>query len=293
VFTIKEQVWQFDFFIAESGESRMAAIRSVVACWLLIGPLALVSWADDDQARLLYSQGVHAYFDGLYPEAKDLLSQSIDKNSSDPRPYYFRGVIHQLMGDSEQGGQDIRSGAQLESTSAGRAFDIGVALERIQGPMRMEIETCRREAFSQAALRRKNQSSSAGRSVGKANAAKRGAFDSKNLPDVSAIADPSVPFPDTTAKAYFPPVKSATAQQDAIINAALSQPAAAAAAKTPPADDPFSGGNATKKTDQPAPKSNQDDPFGGGGGGDEPNENAPESGEPPAKSDSDDPFSGG
>ena len=196
------------------------------------------------------------------------------------------------MGDAEQAGQDFRAGAQLESTPAGKAYDIGVALERIQGPLRLEIETCRRDAFSLALQRRKDQSSTAGRSVGKANAARGAAFDPKNLPDISAMADPSVPFPDTTAKAYFPPVKSAASQQDAIISAALPTGGSGCGEDTTRQMILSVVATHPRKADQPPPKSKQDDPF-GGGGSDQPNEDAPQSNEPPAKSESADPFSGG
>ncbi len=263
----------------------MAAFRILLVCALLVGVAAPGTRADDDQANALYGLGVHAYFDGLYSEADNLLSQSIGSGTKDPRPFYFRGLVHQMMGQTDLAGSDFQTAAQLETTSAGRAYDISGALERIQGPARMEIEKYRREAFAQAHLVRRKQNAAVNtfspRVPSNSNAAP---FDPKNLPDVSAIVDPTIPFPDTSAKIYFPPAKSAPSKQDFKVDVNAAQPAAGK--PIPAADDPFSGGNAPKKSSEPAPKSGDGDPFGGDAAEKQPEKKAPDA-------EKDDPFGGG
>ncbi len=270
----------------------MTALRILLVCTLLVGIAAPGTWADDDQSNALFGLGVHAYFDGHYAEADSLLSQSIGNGTTDPRPYYFRGLVHQMMGQTDIAGGDFQTGAQLEATSSGRAYDIGDALERVQGPMRMEIEKHRRDAFAQDHIIRRQRNSAVNtfspRDPSNANAAP---IDPKNLPDVSAIVDPTIPFPDTTAKAYFPPSKSERSKQSPVVGIGAAQ-ATKAMTKKPASDDPFSGG-AVKKSEEPAPKSDNSDPFGGGAAEKQPEEPAPKNDEPAPKSESDDPFGGG
>ncbi len=89
----------------------------------------------------LYGEGVHRYFAGDYAGADQYLTQVIDSGSSDPRPYFFRGLTHQMLGGD--GEVDFEVGARLDAEGP-LAVDVGMALSRIQGSTRTKIETARR-----------------------------------------------------------------------------------------------------------------------------------------------------
>jgi hypothetical protein len=254
----------------------MAAIRLCLVFGVTWFASASSARAGDDQMAAAYGLGVHAYFNGQSAEASELLTQSIGAGTADPRPYFFRGVVRHGLGDAQAALDDFRTGARLEYAKSGQAFDVAAALERVQGPVRVEIESCRRTAWAEARAKR-TAHRRLDQSLG--NAANRSdvAIDSSSLPDVSALSDPTIPFPDTSAKAYYPPVKAAPAPGTIVIpEEAMTTPSA-------PADDPFSGG-APSKPKQPQPPAEDSDPFGG--------DAAP----PPAKDapkPDDDPFGGG
>jgi len=99
----------------------------------------------------LYGQGVHKYFSCDYFAAEPLLSQAIDSGSKDPRAYYFRGLAREMNGGG--GDIDFEEGARLEAAGS-VGVNVGVALTRIQGQVRVKIEKARQAARLQAALHR-------------------------------------------------------------------------------------------------------------------------------------------
>ena len=289
----------------------MTALRIVSVCSVLAWGLAVGAWADDDQAIEAFGLGVHSYFDGHYDVANQQLSAAIDANTADPRPYFFRGLVQQRMGKAKLASGDFQKGAEIEWTYFGQSFDVDDSLERIQGPIRIEIEKYRREA----ATRAKQLRQAANADVNQSDVAKGGAqgapLDPRNLPDVSQIVDATIPFPDVSAKPYFPPAKTAEDVQPTRIeprkvnNQAQTPP-------TPAADDPFNTGG---QTDKPAdskdmkdadkgqnPPPADDDPFGGDkdnsagdadsnkDGSQEPDPKPGDADKPESK---DDPFGGG
>ena len=264
----------------------MKVIGCVVVCSFLVGGASAGAWSDDDQAMAAFGQGVHAYFDGRYDVANKLLSESIESCASDPRPYFFRGLVHQLLGQTQLASGDFQKGAAVELSLVGRSFDVDDSLERIQGPTRIEIEKYRREAAVRAKELRRGSNSVVDREDRVQATGQGTPLDPRNLPDVSQIVDATIPFPEISAKPYYPPAKSAADIQDS------SQKRAGAAAKSanttpqgpPPqaGDDPFNtGGQGAKPNDskpqknaaeRPDPKSGKgdkpeskgDNPFGGG-----------------------------
>jgi len=94
----------------------------------------------------MYGQGVHAFFAGDYLEAHRLFTAAIEAGSKDPRVYYYRGLCLMNLQRPEQAPADFQRGAELESSEEGRVYNVGRALERVQGHTRLELEKYRVKA---------------------------------------------------------------------------------------------------------------------------------------------------
>jgi tetratricopeptide (TPR) repeat protein len=114
---------------------------------LLVGGLASLStvslYAQDAVLGQQYGNGVHAYFSGDSKDAYDRLTAAIEGGSKDPRAFYFRGLAYLKLGRPEEAVADFRKGAELESKDVNRFYNVGKALERVQGQARQELETYR------------------------------------------------------------------------------------------------------------------------------------------------------
>jgi len=101
----------------------------------------------------LYGRGTHVYFSGDLPAAHELFTASIEGQSGDPRPYYFRGLVYLKLGRPEEAALDFQNGARREMADANTFYDVSRALERIQGEARLTIEQYRATARA-AAMKR-------------------------------------------------------------------------------------------------------------------------------------------
>lgn len=112
-----------------------------------------LGFAQDPVLTRLYGSGVHEYFAGNYAKAHGLLSRAIEMGFEDPRAYYFRGLAYLKLGRPDEAEDDFRKGAEIEARDIGITYDIGRALERVQGRARMILERHRFTART-AALER-------------------------------------------------------------------------------------------------------------------------------------------
>ena len=289
----------------------MKVLRIVVVAAILVGGATAATWADDDRAIVAFGQGVHAYFDRHYDIANKLLSEAIEASTADPRPYFFRGLVRQSTGQTQLAGVDFEKGAEVELSFVGRSYDVDDSLERIQGPVRIEIEKYRREAAVRAKELGRAANSEVDQSGPSLSPSPGAPLDPRNLPDVSQIVDATIPYPEISANPYFPPAKSAAEAQNSNV-----QPAAKdVQPQGPPpaaADDPFNTGNKGDKAGDAKPMKDQadsqdskpaDNPFnsndqGGGAeksdskkdGADSPDPKPGDGSQPEPK---DDPFGGG
>lgn len=99
------------------------------------------SVSGQDPLDEMYGQAVHSFFRGDLVHAEELLNEVIDAGSMDPRAYYFRGLCQPCCG----GSADFETAARLEIEGK-KVVNVGKALERIQGPTRVEIEKARSRA---------------------------------------------------------------------------------------------------------------------------------------------------
>ncbi len=93
----------------------------------------------------IYGDGVHSYFRGEVYESQAQFDRAIRHGSRDPRVYYFRAVTRLDSCDQFQAEEDIRTAVTYELQGRG-TYDVGRALERIQGPQRLELERIRQLA---------------------------------------------------------------------------------------------------------------------------------------------------
>ncbi len=117
---------------------------------LLVGGLACL-WSATSQAQeavllQLYGKGVHEYFSGDYAKAFEQMTAAIAAGSRDPRVYYFRGLAYLKLGRTPEAEMDFRKGAELESRDVNKYYNVGRALERVQGSDRQLLESYRVQA---------------------------------------------------------------------------------------------------------------------------------------------------
>ena len=93
----------------------------------------------------MYGKAVHSFFRGDLDHAEQLLNDAISAGSEDPRAYYFRGLCQARFG-IESGNADFERGAELEIDGARKIVNVGQALQRVQGPVRIAIEKARLNA---------------------------------------------------------------------------------------------------------------------------------------------------
>jgi hypothetical protein len=114
---------------------------------VLVGGLASLSavplFAQEAVLGQEYGAGVHAFFAGDYAGAYEQLTTAIQAGSKDPRAFYFRGLACLNLGRDPDAIIDFRKGAELESSDVNRFYDVGRALERVQGSARTELEKYR------------------------------------------------------------------------------------------------------------------------------------------------------
>jgi hypothetical protein len=122
-------------------------LRSIV---LLVGGLASLSaaslFAQEAVLTHQYGAGVHAYFVGDVQQAYERLTAAVQGGSKDPRVFYFRGLSYLQLGRPQEAAMDFRKGAELESRDINRFYNVGKALERVQGSARLELENYRVDA---------------------------------------------------------------------------------------------------------------------------------------------------
>ncbi len=119
-------------------------VRIFVLLATALGLLWTVSSpAEEAVLGQLYGSGVHAYFSGDYIKAFEDLNSAVAAGSRDPRVFYFRGLVLLNLGRSSEAAVDFQTGADLETKDVNKFYNVGRALERVQGSARQQLETYR------------------------------------------------------------------------------------------------------------------------------------------------------
>jgi hypothetical protein len=132
-------------YVVLGREDAMRA-RTVSIFLLSSGILCSSLCGQNDMLTQIYGEGVHAFFRGDYGCAGSTMDQAIAHGSQDPRVHYFRGLSHLRLGRYFEAEEDFRTAATLEVEGTG-TYDIGRALERIQGSERLCLERIRRDTL--------------------------------------------------------------------------------------------------------------------------------------------------
>ena len=113
--------------------------------------LALRNHKKDRALEQLSADGKEAFLTGRNEVAVQLLDVAESNGSTDPRVYYFRGLAKQQLGLSDDAAIDFKRAIGLELHPANR-IDVDLALESVQGEMRLALEKHRHAAISAARI---------------------------------------------------------------------------------------------------------------------------------------------
>jgi tetratricopeptide (TPR) repeat protein len=262
--------------------------RSIV---LLVGALASLSavslFAQEAVLTQEYGSGVHAYFTGDSQQAYESLTAAIQGGSKDPRAFYFRGLTYMTLGRPQEASIDFRKGAELESKDINRFYNVGKALERVQGAARIELEKYRVDARMIA--------------LEQAEKIRKARYEAMKREEERVLREQSVAAPEGSEVVPPPAAESDNpfAAPEATTKPATKNGAAKPAAKKAAGaeEDPFATPKADEKKKPEAKKpavekksGDEDDPF-GGSGDEKKKPDAKKAPAKPAKSpDKDDPF---
>ncbi|MEZ6103142.1 MAG: hypothetical protein R3E01_29720 [Pirellulaceae bacterium] len=133
--------------------SAVGRLSIVATAYLLFLTLISTNAAAQNVANQYYGRGVHAYYSGQTSQAEQYFNNAINMGAADPRYYYFRGLNYLRQGRQFEAEADFRQAAHFEMQGTTGA-NIGMALERIQGSQRMQLEAIRRETRAQYAMLR-------------------------------------------------------------------------------------------------------------------------------------------
>lgn len=218
--------------------------------------------AQDAVLSELYGRGVHRYFAHDYVGAYDQLTLAIDNGSTDPRAFYFRGLVLLATGRIDEAVSDWRTGAAYEAKGSYGGV-IGQALSRVQGPARLDLERIRQMARLQARSERSAQDRARYEQPAETPIPLQGADTAPATPP-----GPENPFGDDDVAGAVgePEIEAENALEGALDNAQPEPVAPQPAGGQPqPADDaPGFGepsGDDLPDFGDPAPSG--DDPFGG------------------------------
>ena len=226
-------------------------LMQVVAAWAGIvfaaGPSSLA--AMDVPAGL--GAGMHAFHGGDYAASFNWLSGVIEAGSKDPRAFYFRGLAARRCGREFEAEADFLEGARLEAMGNG-GWNVGRALERVQGADRLLIERYRAKA--RASLATQDQEAAGRRYSTGAPEGDESIF-RRRRPEVEGdeIAKPAAPKREAAPE----PLPARNAEPD-------DEPAAADAFADEPAEakPPVKAEAEEPAAEAPPPRGGKADPFG-------------------------------
>ena len=114
---------------------------------LTFGAISHASIANSNDEE--FGRGLTAFHEGQMERAVDIFSGLIENDTTDPRPFYFRGLVYLRAGRPEQAEADFAAGAKLEANNNIRAYPVNKSLQFVQGSDRLKLEAFRDKAQQQ------------------------------------------------------------------------------------------------------------------------------------------------
>lgn len=184
------------------------------------------TYRKDRALQQLSADGKEAFLSDKSKVAVQLLDVAASHGSSDPRVYYFRGLAKQKLGLSEEAVVDFNRAIGLELHPANR-IDVDLALESVQGEMRLALEKHRHEAIATARLADEKERQAMIASLIEQRAAAAG-----NTTGGGAVAKSAINLPPGQTKPMPAGTTPTTTTPPATV--ASTSPAKPATAPTPP-----------------------------------------------------------
>src|SRR5262249_24310071 len=101
------------------------------------------STANPILAERYYATGLRNYASRRYGEAERAFREAIKYDGQDPRYYYYLGLSRYQQGWSSEAAGEFQEGAKLERINRPARDAVNAALERVQGPVRQELNRYR------------------------------------------------------------------------------------------------------------------------------------------------------
>jgi len=94
---------------------------------------------DDAVAARAYGEGYELYWSGQYSEARAAFQRALDFSEGDARFWFYKGLCDLALRDSKSADSSFSEGARLQSRNMPDPRTVGVALVRVQGPVRRYV----------------------------------------------------------------------------------------------------------------------------------------------------------
>jgi hypothetical protein len=95
------------------------------------------------EADELFGSAYHAFWQGKYTEAYELLAQGIRFNASDPRLWYYKGFCETALDRKSEAKISLMTALVLHHQGQFPSKKVAACLQRVQGRYRAELETLR------------------------------------------------------------------------------------------------------------------------------------------------------
>ena len=105
-------------------------------------PIDLTGRGPNDAARY-YTRAYNLYWRGQYADALRFFEAAGTLRSGDARILYYQGLSHLAVGNRAAAEQLLVEAAKIENKDAGQSSGVDTALERLQGKLRLFVETYR------------------------------------------------------------------------------------------------------------------------------------------------------
>jgi len=103
-------------------------------------PVQVSGRANEEVAGNAYGAGYELYWSGHQNEALSAFKNALNYSNGDARYWYYKGLSELALGDDQAAHASFSQGVRLELRNMPDSQTVGVALVRLQGPVRRHLE---------------------------------------------------------------------------------------------------------------------------------------------------------